>query len=82
MELKQTWYASETGAAEPAAKPRLVVVPGSAPQRTPKAEPNASTPTPPPVKSDRILSYFDWLCAGPVSEWEREMTRRARWRLA
>lgn len=81
MELKQTWYASETGATEPVAKPRLALVSGSAPEPAPTGEPNAPTPTPPSAKRDLILAYFDWLCAGPTSQWEREMTRRARWRL-
>jgi hypothetical protein len=35
-----------------------------------------------PVKPDSTLAFFDWLCAGPVSKWERELTRRAHWRIA
>ena len=81
MELKRTWYASETGASESAAKPRLVAVSRPALEAMPTFERNAPQ-APPPAKRDRILAYFDWLCSGPVSEWEREMTRRARWRLA
>ena len=89
MELKQTWHASETGAI-PSSRPLLVVVSGSAPasvpapapEPTPSVEPGAPTPAPLPAKPDLILAFFDWLCAGPVSKWEREMTRRARWRLA
>jgi hypothetical protein len=35
-----------------------------------------------PAERDRLLACFEWLCSGPVSEREREVTRRARWRLA
>lgn len=83
MEQKQTWHALEVGRVGGPAQTGLPAVSGFAPEAAPEAEPTAAPlPLPASVKADPILGLFDWLCAGPVSKWERELTRRARWRLA
>jgi hypothetical protein len=83
MEQKQSWRAPEHGAECRPPQANLRVVSGFAPEPTAAPESSAQLPAPPlPVERDRILAIFDWLCAGPVSDWEREVTRRAHWRLA
>ena len=49
------------------------------------APPPPAPPAPaatPPDERDTVLRILHWLESGPVSEREKEMTRRAHWRLA
>jgi hypothetical protein len=81
MEAKPPTRVRETGAALRPAPTSFELV--SIPEPPPAAELISAVPLPhPPAEPDRILAIFEWLCAGPVSKWERELTRRARWRLA
>ena len=81
MEAKPPTHARETDAAPRPAQRSLHS--GSTRELAPAAELTAEVSPPyPPTEPDRILAIFDWLCAGPVSKWERELTRHAHWRLA
>jgi hypothetical protein len=81
MEAKPSTHTFETSAALRPVQTSLELVSGSTPE--PAAELIAAAPSPHSrAEPDRILAIFDWLCAGPVNKWERELTRHARWRLA
>ncbi|HEY1534952.1 MAG TPA: hypothetical protein VGF76_13085 [Polyangiaceae bacterium] len=83
MEAKPPTHAREMGAAPGPAQTSLELVSGSTPEPASAAELAAAVPSPHSLaEPDRILAIFDWLCAGPVSKWERELTRHAHWRLA
>jgi hypothetical protein len=79
MESKQTLHAPEEDAARWPPEERLEHVSSFTPEPTLAVEPTSSAK---PPERDRVLSLFDWFCAGPASDWERGLTRRARWRLA
>jgi len=83
MNAKPPTRERDADAACPPARISSVLVSSSTPEPERAAELIAGEPSRhPPAKPDRILAIFDWLCAGPVSQWERELTRHARWRLA
>jgi hypothetical protein len=77
MEAKNICSSGHVRRAHHTARKRLQEIPDSA------LAPHAPVPAPErQSKRDLISAYFQWLCSGPVSEREREWTRRAHWRLA
>lgn len=80
MEAKPIQYSN---AARESYRPSVAAAVLAAAQASaPPASVSASRAVPAaPAQTDPILAIFAWLCSGPVSKWERELTRKARWRI-